>query len=138
MAGPLASRPLTLFRFSRNARPKNLLGRLAISYDTLHVHRWQIAIVTAVVVVFAIMGVEYIYPGQQLGGLRGGGALKGVGAGWLILTLVDVSPRELRPNVPDGRADYKAFFLTWLEFFSPAHLDPLAHVRAWNVPLWFA
>lgn len=68
---------------------------LAVSFNTLYLHRLQIAIITALVASFAINGVQYIYPGQQRSdlGLKGGSALKGVGAGWLILAIVDVSDK---------------------------------------------
>lgn len=63
---------------------------IALARNALALHRWQIAIVTAVVVVFAINGVEMIYQGQARDGLSSSGALKAVGAGWLLCALADL------------------------------------------------
>ncbi|KAJ9093050.1 hypothetical protein QFC21_006541 [Naganishia friedmannii] len=65
---------------------------LAIARSTLPVHRLQLCFILAILVVFAVNGVEYIYQGQARAreGLDYAGALKAVGAGWLMLAIVDI------------------------------------------------
>lgn len=67
--------------------------RLAIARSTLPAHRLQLCFILAILIVFAVNGVEYIYQGQARAreGLGYAGSLKAVGAGWLMLAIVDVS-----------------------------------------------
>ncbi|KAJ9105041.1 hypothetical protein QFC19_003672 [Naganishia cerealis] len=53
--------------------------------------------ILAILVVFAVNGVEYIYQGQSRAraGLDNSGSLKAVGAGWLMLAIVDVGTRAV-------------------------------------------
>jgi SHO1 osmosensor len=46
---------------------------------------------TAILVPFAVNGVQFIYQGQDFGSAKGASALKAVGVGWLLLAMVDVS-----------------------------------------------
>lgn len=55
---------------------------LAIANDQLALHRFQLAVFTAVALVFAVEGVNNIYSNA--------GALIAVGVGWLLLAIVDV------------------------------------------------
>ena len=55
---------------------------LALCTDQLAVHRFQLAIVLAIAEVFAVYGTEFIFSPL--------GALKAVGVGWLLLTMIDV------------------------------------------------
>jgi hypothetical protein len=70
------------------------LYSLAIVRSSLPAHRLQLCFFLAILIVFAVNGVEYIYQGQSRSraNLDGAGALKAVGAGWLMLAIVDVSP----------------------------------------------
>ncbi|KAJ9112100.1 hypothetical protein QFC22_006400 [Naganishia vaughanmartiniae] len=65
---------------------------LAIARSTLPAHRLQLCFILAILIVFAVNGVEYIYQGQARAraGLDYAGALKAVGAGWLMLAIVDI------------------------------------------------
>lgn len=67
--------------------------RLATVRSNLPIHRLQLCFFLAILIVFAVNGVEYIYQGQSRSraNLDGAGALKAVGAGWLMLAIVDVS-----------------------------------------------
>lgn len=67
--------------------------RFAIARSSLPVHRLQLCFILAILVVFAVNGVEYIYQGQARAraGLDAAGSLKAVGAGWLMLAIIDVS-----------------------------------------------
>jgi len=57
---------------------------LAIATNQLAIHRFQLAVVTAIAVVFAVIGVnDHIYTGFS--------AQVAVGAGWLLIAIVDVS-----------------------------------------------
>lgn len=56
---------------------------LALATDQLVIHRLQLAVVTAIAVVFAVQGTEFIFQKQ--------GALVAIGVGWLLTTMVDVS-----------------------------------------------
>lgn len=57
---------------------------LAIATNQLAIHRFQLAVVIAIAIVFAVIGVEQnIFAGQA--------ARIAVGAGWLLIAMVDVS-----------------------------------------------
>lgn len=89
--------------------------RLAIARSTLPAHRLQLCFILAILIVFAVNGVEYIYQGQARARERLGyaGALKAVGAGWLMLAIVDVSQAVRRMS-------------TSISYFPSASTDPLA------------
>ena len=62
----------------------HLTYSLAIATNQLAIHRFQLAVVTAIAVVFAVIGVDdNIYTGVS--------ARVAVGAGWLLIAIVDVS-----------------------------------------------
>ncbi|GHJ90121.1 hypothetical protein NliqN6_6523 [Naganishia liquefaciens] len=63
-----------------------------IAKSSLPVHRLQLCFILAILVVFAVNGVEYIYQGQARAraGLGSAGSLKAVGAGWLMLAIIDI------------------------------------------------
>ncbi|KAI5449246.1 Transmembrane osmosensor [Naganishia albida] len=65
---------------------------LATVRSNLPIHRLQLCFFLAILIVFAVNGVEYIYQGQSRSraNLDGAGALKAVGAGWLMLAIVDI------------------------------------------------
>jgi SHO1 osmosensor len=57
---------------------------LAIATNQLAIHRFQLAVVIAISIVFAVIGVnDNIYSGVS--------ARYAVGAGWLLIAMVDVS-----------------------------------------------
>ncbi|KAK4690050.1 SHO1 osmosensor, partial [Tremellales sp. Uapishka_1] len=56
---------------------------LALATDQLAIHRFQLAVVTSVALVFAVIGTEFIFSRDS--------ALIAVGAGWLLTAMVDVS-----------------------------------------------
>jgi hypothetical protein len=56
---------------------------LAIATNQLAIHRFQLAVVLAIAVVFAVIGVE-----QNI--FTGVSARLAVGAGWLLIAIVDV------------------------------------------------
>ena len=78
--------------------------RFSIAKSSLPVHRLQLCFILAILIVFAVNGVEYIYQGQSRAraGLSSAGSLKAVGAGWLMLAIIDV--RTLTPLVPIPRS----------------------------------
>jgi SHO1 osmosensor len=73
----------------------SLAHSLTIARSSLPAHRLQLCFILAILVVFAVNGVEYIYQGQTRARakLDYAGSLKAVGAGWLMLAMVDVSIR---------------------------------------------
>jgi len=55
---------------------------LALATDQLVVHRFQLAVLTTIAVVFAVFGTEYIFQKQ--------GAFIAIGVGWLLTAMVDL------------------------------------------------
>jgi len=64
-----------------------------LATDQLAIHRFQLAIVGAIAVVFAVYGANFIFSDR--------GALIAVGVGWLLLAMVDVSSVIHQKDKPD-------------------------------------
>ena len=66
---------------------------LALATDQLAIHRFQLAIIGAIAVVFAVYGANFIFSEQ--------GSLIAVGVGWLLLAMVDVGfGQDFLPMAP--------------------------------------
>lgn len=71
-------------------------------------------------------GVEMIYQGQARDGLSSSGALKAVGAGWLLCALADVSLIIISPHTSSGT---RLIMSANLNRLNTARLDSLPDIR---------